>query len=55
MRPEMVSAFHHCIECGTVWLPADESRWRAYWVDDGPDDKLVLYCPDCAQREFGRH
>jgi hypothetical protein len=23
------------------------------WVDDGPEEKLVFYCPECAVREFG--
>jgi hypothetical protein len=32
---------------------ADEERWHACWIDDGPEDKLVFYCPECAEREFG--
>jgi hypothetical protein len=28
-------------------------RWQAYWIDDGPEEKLVFYCPECAEREFG--
>ena len=28
----------------------DASGWRAYLTDD---DKTVIYCPDCAEREFG--
>jgi hypothetical protein len=35
-----------------VWLPADEERWQAHWIDDGPEEKLVFYCPACAEREF---
>jgi hypothetical protein len=35
-----------------AWLHADE-RWQAYWIDDGPEDKLLVYCPCCAQRDFG--
>ena len=42
-----------CPECGEFWLPADEERWHCHVVDDGPDDELVFYCPDCAVREFG--
>jgi hypothetical protein len=38
----------HCEECDKVWLPGDPSRWEAYWIDDGPDEKLVFYCPECA-------
>jgi hypothetical protein len=28
-------------------------RWQAHWIDDEPDDPLVFYCPECAEREFG--
>jgi predicted RNA-binding Zn-ribbon protein involved in translation (DUF1610 family) len=42
-----------CEECRMVWLPVDDRRWRAYWIDDGPEEKLLFYCPDCAMREFG--
>jgi RNase P subunit RPR2 len=53
MRTEPVSIVPHCMECCAVWLPADEARWRAYWIDDGADEKLVFYCLECAEREFG--
>jgi hypothetical protein len=33
-------------------MPADEARWQAHLIDDGPDEKLVFYCPECAEREF---
>jgi predicted RNA-binding Zn-ribbon protein involved in translation (DUF1610 family) len=32
-------------------------RWRAYHVGDDldePADGIVFYCPECAEREFGR-
>jgi hypothetical protein len=45
-----VASTPRCAECGDVWLPADEERWRAY-LDT--DHQLVFYCPDCADREFG--
>jgi hypothetical protein len=32
----------------------DGERWRAYWIDDGPEEKLLFYCPECFEREFGR-
>jgi hypothetical protein len=32
---------------------ADRERWQAHWIDDGPEEKLVFYCPECAEREFG--
>jgi hypothetical protein len=38
-----------CVECLDVWLPDDDDRWRAY-LDT--DDVVVIYCPDCAEREF---
>jgi hypothetical protein len=44
-----------CAECGAVWLPADEERWRAYLGSDDLDEppEVAFYCPDCAEREFG--
>jgi hypothetical protein len=33
-------------------MPADEERWQAHWIDEGPQEKLVFYCPQCAE-EFG--
>jgi RNase P subunit RPR2 len=42
-----------CKECREVWLPGDAERWQAYWIDDGPEEKLVFYCAACAEREFG--
>jgi hypothetical protein len=41
-----------CEECRRPWLQADK-RWQAYWIDDGPEDKLLFYCSECAEREFG--
>jgi hypothetical protein len=32
---EGVALIPSCVECGSVWLPADEERWRA---DHGGDD-----------------
>jgi hypothetical protein len=45
-----------CAECRREWLPDDEEPWRAY---HGGDDlaepvELTFYCPECAEREFGR-
>lgn len=39
-------------ECEIPWLPADEDRSQARCVDDGPEEQLVFYCPQCAEREF---
>jgi hypothetical protein len=42
-----------CEECWCVWLPASVERWQAYWIDDGPEERLLFYCPEWAAREFG--
>ena len=42
-----------CEECRKVWLFNDEKRWHAYWIDDGPEDRLGFWCSECAEREFG--
>jgi hypothetical protein len=46
---EQVALIPQCAECGEVWLPVDEDRWRAY-LDT--DDELVFYWRECAEREF---
>jgi len=49
-----VALILRCVECGAVWLPADEERWRAYHGGDDVDEPAELfYCPECADREFG--
>jgi hypothetical protein len=48
-----VAIVPQCEECREVWLPRDRERWQAHWIDDGPEEKLVFYCPECAEREFG--
>jgi hypothetical protein len=50
---EGVAVIPQCEECRKVWLAADDGRWQAYWIDDGPEEKLAFWCPDCAQRECG--
>jgi hypothetical protein len=50
---EQVAETPQCEECRKVWLPSDGARWRAERIDDGPDEKLVFYCPDWTEREFG--
>ena len=52
MSTEQVALIPRCAECLDVWLPNDEDRWHCYVVVDGPDDQLVFYCPNCAEREF---
>jgi len=43
-----------CIECG---LESGSGRhWRAYLADDPRDDnpsEVAVFCPSCADREFG--
>jgi hypothetical protein len=43
-----------CIECDVVATgPTD--GWKAY-IDSGRDGEpaeIVIYCPECAEREFG--
>ena len=46
----------NCEECAKQPATAEEARrWRAYLiavVDDG-DQAVAVYCPECADREFG--
>jgi hypothetical protein len=54
MSAEGVAVIPQCEECGKVWLPlVDRERWQPYWIDDGPEERLIFYCPECAEREFG--
>jgi hypothetical protein len=41
-----------CRECDAQ-TDRFERGWRAYVVDEdyGPDDELVVLCPDCCERE----
>lgn len=42
-----------CVECGREQR-ADERGWKAYLtVDEGEPAEAVVYCPECAAREFG--
>ncbi len=55
MSLEGVALIPKGVECGAVWLAADEERWQAYHGGDDLDepDEVVFYCPRCAEREFG--
>ena len=46
---QRVSIVLECLECGEQ----DDSAkgWRAYLEPDG--DGVLIFCPDCARREFG--
>ena len=53
----MTSAGHaeglDCIECGREEA-SDERGWKAYLTTDEDEAaEAVVYCPDCAEREFG--
>jgi hypothetical protein len=52
---DRVALIPRCVECSAVWLPADEDPWRAYLGGDDLDEpgEVVIYCPDCAEQEFG--
>lgn len=44
-----------CVECGAE---SDQlaSGWRAYLAPDPgeePEGTLLMFCPECAEREFG--
>jgi hypothetical protein len=41
-----VNADLRCVECE----PHDGERFRAYLT---VDDEVAVYCPECAEREFG--
>jgi hypothetical protein len=44
-----------CGECLRRWLPGSTDRWRAEFIDDGPDEVLLFWCSECWLREFGAH
>jgi hypothetical protein len=50
---EQVAIVPQCEECRKVWMPPDEERWQAHWIDDGPEERLVVLLSGvCADREF---
>jgi hypothetical protein len=53
MSAEGVKTIPECAECEVPWLPAAKDHWQAYLTDDEPPE-LEFYCPECAEREFGR-
>ena len=45
-----------CVECRKEMNFENSPGWQAYIVGDPdrePDEEIVVYCPDCARREFG--
>jgi hypothetical protein len=54
MSAQSVAALPRCEECERLWLTTSNvERRHAYWIDDGPEEKLVFYCRVCAKHEFG--
>jgi ribosomal protein L44E len=46
-----------CEECGKQRQTDKEARrWRTYLtvIEEEEPEEVVVYCPDCAQREFER-
>ncbi|HSC91500.1 MAG TPA: hypothetical protein VLB86_07595 [Gaiellaceae bacterium] len=43
-----------CVECGRVETAA-AAGWKAYVADghEFPASEVLVYCPGCAEREFG--
>lgn len=39
MNSQDVAIVPTCAECGERWLPSDPERWRAVFLDEGPDDR----------------
>jgi hypothetical protein len=50
--PSVQGAELVCLECGQV-SHAGAAGWKAYLGDWGDDEDVGVYCPDCAEREFG--
>jgi hypothetical protein len=47
-KPESPALDLTCAECGRSPRPGEV--WRVLFADIG---EAVVYCPDCAEREFG--
>jgi hypothetical protein len=47
----------NCEECATQPATVEEAlRWRSYLtavVEDDGGEEFAVYCPECADREFG--
>jgi hypothetical protein len=53
---ERLKAALECVECRKRPSYEDAAGWQAYLVSDPDvesDEEIVVYCPDCARREFG--
>jgi hypothetical protein len=53
VKPDHQTERLACVECGRVQAAARRG-WRAYLKTDEDDPaEAVVYCPECAEREFG--
>jgi hypothetical protein len=52
MNSQDVAIVPNCEECGERWLGVDVERWRAVFIDEGPDERLAFWCAECWLREF---
>ena len=53
---EGLKAALECVECRKRPSYEDAAGWQAYLVNDPDakdDEEIVVYCPECARREFG--
>ena len=48
-QPETIASNLTCAECGRS--PRRGEVWSVYYADLG---EAVTYCPECAEREFGK-
>jgi hypothetical protein len=53
MSAEQVEPIRRCPECRRPWELHETEHWRAYLTDDEPLE-VVVFWPECAEREFGR-
>jgi len=52
VNSQAVAIVPRCEECGEAWLPGDSERWRAEFLDHGPEERLAFWCAACWEREF---
>jgi len=50
---EQVAHVRRCEESASARFPVDDERWQTSWIDNGPDELLVFYCTEFAERKFG--
>jgi hypothetical protein len=51
MSAEPLTLTPQCETCREV-ATGNAERWQVYWIDDGPEERLVFYWPKCAEPEF---